>query len=50
MKTVINNFFNGSTSNFASYFANSNDLNLSELEELRKMIEEKIKQHKPGKK
>jgi BlaI family penicillinase repressor len=50
MKKVINNFFNGSASNFASFFTNSNDLNLSELEELRKMIDEKIKQHKPGKK
>jgi BlaI family transcriptional regulator, penicillinase repressor len=46
---VINNFFNGSASNFASYFAESSNLNLRELEELRKMIEEKIKQHKPGK-
>ena len=50
MKTVINNFFNGSASNFASYFAGSNDLNLTELEELRKTIEKKIKEHKPGKK
>ena len=50
MKTVINNFFSGSESNFVSYFANSNDLNLSELEKLRKIIEDKIKQRKPGKK
>ena len=49
MKMIIKNFFNGSESNFASYFASSSNLNFSEGGELRELIEEKIKQHKFGK-
>jgi BlaI family transcriptional regulator, penicillinase repressor len=41
VKTIINNFFDGSAPKFASFFANE-QLNLSELEEIKKMIEEKI--------
>jgi BlaI family transcriptional regulator, penicillinase repressor len=39
--SIINTFFNGSAPEFASFFANE-QLNLSELEEIKKMIEEKI--------
>ncbi|WP_109435963.1 BlaI/MecI/CopY family transcriptional regulator [Aquimarina sp. AU119] len=42
IKQVIGNFFSGSTSKFALFFAESEDLNLSELEKMKLMIEEKI--------
>jgi len=42
MKQVIGNFFNGSTSKFASFFAESNTLNLTELEQMKAMLEDKI--------
>ncbi len=42
MKTVIGNFFSGSTSKFASFFTNNEDINLSELEEIKTMIDERI--------
>ena len=45
VKTLITNFFNGSAPEFASFFANE-QLELSELEEIKQMIEEKIKRIK----
>ncbi len=45
VKLIINNFFDGSAPKFASFFANE-QLNLSELEEIKKMIEENIKKLK----
>lgn len=42
VKSIITNYFHGSAPEFASYFAND-QLNLSELEEIKKLIEEKIK-------
>jgi predicted transcriptional regulator len=41
-KGVVNNFFNGSVSNFASFFTDDKDLSLSELENMRQLIESKI--------
>ena len=41
-KGVVNNFFEGSVSNFASFFTDDKDLSLSELEEMRQLIESKI--------
>lgn len=41
-KGVVKSYFNGSVTNFASYFTNSEDVNLSELEEIKKMVEDKI--------
>ncbi len=41
-KGVVNNFFDGSVSNFASFFTDDKDLSLSELEEMRQLIESKI--------
>jgi len=41
VKSVITNYFHGSAPEFASFFANE-QLNLSELEEIRKLIDEKI--------
>jgi BlaI family transcriptional regulator, penicillinase repressor len=39
---MIKDFFNNSASQFASFFANESNLSLSELEELRSLIEKKI--------
>ena len=39
---LIKDFFNNSESQFASFFTNETDLTLSELEELRSLIEKKI--------
>ena len=41
-KGVINNFFNGSTSNFASFFTDDEDLSISDLENMKQLIESKI--------
>lgn len=45
VKSIITNYFEGSTSEFASFFANE-QLKLSELEEIKQMIEDKINQLK----
>jgi BlaI family penicillinase repressor len=45
LKPIISNYFSGSTHNFASYFANQ-QLNLSELEEIKQLIDDKIKKLK----
>lgn len=42
MKEVIGNFFNGSPSKFALFFTKNEDLNLTELEKMKLMLEEKI--------
>ena len=49
LKPIITNYFSGSTSNFASYFADQK-LNISELEEIRQLVDEKIKKLKAKKK
>ena len=48
VKSIITNYFDGSAPEFASFFAND-QLNLSELEEIKKLIEERIKNLKTGK-
>lgn len=48
LKPIITNYFDGSKMDLASFFAN-NQLNLSELEEVKSLIEEKIKKLKKGK-
>ncbi len=45
IKPIITNYFNGSKRDLASFFANTH-LNLSELEEVKSLIEEKIKKLK----
>ncbi len=42
-KKVVNNFFSGSANSFASFFTESQEMDLSELEEMKQMIEGKIK-------
>ncbi|MEP0266371.1 BlaI/MecI/CopY family transcriptional regulator [Dokdonia sp.] len=46
MKDVIGNFFSGSVSKFALFFTETEDINLTELEEMKHMIEEKIEKLK----
>jgi predicted transcriptional regulator len=48
VKSIITNYFHGSTPEFASFFAND-QLKLSELEKIKEMIEEKIKKIKSKK-
>lgn len=48
LKPIITNYFDGSKRDMASFFANSH-LNLSELEEVKSLIEEKIKKLKQAK-
>ncbi len=48
VKSIITNYFDGSAPEFASFFADE-QLNLSELEEIKDMIEEKIKKLKQKK-
>ena len=49
LKPIISNYFKGSTASFASYFAEQK-LNLTELEEIKELIDEKIKKLKAKKK
>lgn len=46
MKDVISNFFSGSASKFALFFTNNEDLNLTELEKMKGMLENKIEKLK----
>ncbi len=41
-KNVVSNFFSGSTSKFALFFTKNEDFDLSELEEMRSLIDKKI--------
>jgi predicted transcriptional regulator len=45
-KGVVKNFFNGSVSNFALFFTKDEDISLSELEQIKKMVEQKITEKK----
>lgn len=42
IKGVVNSFFSGSVGRFASFFTNSENLDLTELEEMKGLIENKI--------
>jgi BlaI family transcriptional regulator, penicillinase repressor len=42
ISVIIKDFFNNSTAQFASFFANEADMSKKELEELRKIVEKKI--------
>ncbi len=43
---LIKNFFNDSSSQFASFFTSETNLSVSELEELKKIIDQQIKKSK----
>lgn len=42
---LIKDFFNNSAAQFASFFTNETNLSLSELEELKTLVEKKIEKH-----
>nr|WP_321412695.1 BlaI/MecI/CopY family transcriptional regulator [uncultured Carboxylicivirga sp.] len=46
VKTLVSNFFNNSQQQFASFFTKESDLSLSELEELKALIDQQIEQKK----
>lgn len=46
IKSIIKKFYNGSASSFASFFTSDSELNISELEEIKNIIDEKIKEKK----
>ena len=41
-KSVVKNFFNGSVSSFTSFLTDSEDISLTELEKIKKMVDQKI--------
>jgi predicted transcriptional regulator len=43
---MIKDYFNNSASQFASFFTNETNLNLTDLEELQQLVEQKIKTKK----
>jgi predicted transcriptional regulator len=43
---VVGNFFSGSTNNLALFFTEKEDMDLTELEKMKKMIESKIEKLK----
>lgn len=49
VNAVIKNYFNDSASQFASFVTNETNLNLSDLEELKQLLEQKIKNQKKTK-
>ncbi len=46
VNTMIKDFFNNSTTQFASFFTNETNLSVKELEELKKVIEDKLEDSK----
>ena len=46
---LIKDFFNNSTAQFASFFANESDMNKEELEELRDLVDKRIASKKSKK-
>jgi BlaI family transcriptional regulator, penicillinase repressor len=49
VNTMIKDYFNNSASQFASFFTNETNLNLTDLEEIKKLVEKKIKTKKESK-
>lgn len=45
-KGMIKNFFNGSVTNFASFFTEEEDLSVTELEKIKKLVDKKLKEKK----
>ena len=48
-KKIVKSFFNNSASKLVSFFTSENDLSLSELEQLKKQVEEQIELKKKAK-
>jgi BlaI family penicillinase repressor len=49
INVLIKDFFNNSTAQFASFFANETEMNQEELKELRDLVDKKIKSKTPKK-
>ncbi|MCX6262828.1 MAG: BlaI/MecI/CopY family transcriptional regulator [Bacteroidia bacterium] len=49
VNSMIKDYFNNSASQFASFFTNETNLNLTDLEEIKQMVERKIKSQKKSK-
>ena len=47
VNVMIKNFFNDSPAQFASFFTKETELDMQELEALKKIIEEQLKSQKP---
>jgi BlaI family transcriptional regulator, penicillinase repressor len=45
-KGMVKNFFNGSVTNFASFFTEEEDLSVTELEKIKKLVDKKLKEKK----
>jgi BlaI family penicillinase repressor len=45
-KGILKSFFNGSATHFASYFTENEDLSLSELEEIKQLVNNKLEEKK----
>ena len=48
VKSIINNHFDGSAVSFASFFTGDDVVDLDELEEIKQLIDQKIKELKGG--
>lgn len=46
IKDLVSNFFNNSSSQFASFFTKNSDFDLEELEELQNLVQQKISEKK----
>ena len=46
MNGLMSNFFDNSAKKFASFFASQDDLSVEELQEIRKLIDDQIKNRK----
>jgi BlaI family transcriptional regulator, penicillinase repressor len=46
VNSIIKDYFNNSASQFASFFTNETNLNLTDLEEIKELVEKKIKTQK----
>jgi BlaI family penicillinase repressor len=49
VNSIIKDYFNNSASQFASFITNETNLNLTDLEELKQLVEQKIKNQKKSK-
>jgi predicted transcriptional regulator len=49
VNTMITDYFNNSPAQFASFFTNETKLNLTDLEEIKQLIDKKIKNRKKSK-
>jgi len=49
VNSMIKDYFNNSAAQFASFFTNETKLNLTDLEEIKRMVDQKIKIQKKSK-